>query len=109
MKLLVAIVHREDAGRLTDELVRAHFSVTKLDSVGGFLKEKNNLLLLGVEEEKLDEVMKLNGEHSQARKEVISSAPPVVEPGEFFIQSPVEVEVGGATVFILDVEQFKKL
>jgi uncharacterized protein YaaQ len=109
MKLLVAIVQKEDAGALGDELIRAKFSLTKLESVGGFLKEKNNVFLLGVEEKQIKQALDIIKEHSQTRTEVISSAPPIVEPGEFFISSPVEVEVGGATVFILDVDQFKRL
>ena len=109
MKLLIAIVQRDDVGKLSDELVRARFALTRLDSVGGFLKEKNNLLIMGLEEKRVPEALRVIKEHSQTRKETISSAPPVVEPGEFFISSPVEVEVGGAVVFILDVDQFKKL
>lgn len=109
MKLLIAIVQKEDAGKLSDELIKARFSLTKLDSVGGFLKEKNNVFLMGVEEKRIDEALSVIKENSQTRKEVISSAPPIVEPGDFFISSPVEVEVGGAVVFILDVDQFKKL
>jgi uncharacterized protein YaaQ len=109
MKLVVAIVHREDSSRLSAELVKGKFNLTILDSVGGFLREKNSILLIGLDDKRVKELLNLIKEHSETRKQVISSAPPVVELGDFFISKPVEVEVGGATVFVIDVEQFKKL
>jgi uncharacterized protein YaaQ len=34
---------------------------------------------------------------------LLNTLPPVLEPGEFYWPEPVEVQVGGATVFVLDV------
>jgi len=31
-----------------------------------------------------------------------------MEPGEMYIPSPVEVQVGGANVFVLDVTEFAR-
>jgi uncharacterized protein YaaQ len=109
MKLLIAIVHREDAGKLADELASHKFSLTKFDSTGGILKEKNSVLLVGLESERVPEAIKVIKAHSKTREEVISSAPPVVEPGDFFISNPVEVEVGGATIFVVEAEEFQEL
>jgi uncharacterized protein YaaQ len=35
--------------------------------------------------------------------------PPIMEPGEFFLPYPLEVEVGGATVFVVAVERTERL
>jgi uncharacterized protein YaaQ len=32
-----------------------------------------------------------------------------MEPGEFLLPYPLEVEVGGATVFVVPVERFERL
>ncbi len=50
MKLVVAIVHPEDAGTLVDALTDKEYRVTRLQSQGGFLKTSNASILVGVEE-----------------------------------------------------------
>ena len=39
MKLVIAIVHAEDAGALVDALTDKEYRVTRLHSTGGFLKQ----------------------------------------------------------------------
>ncbi len=41
MKLVIAIVHAEDAGALVDALTDKEYRVTRLQSTGGFLKQSN--------------------------------------------------------------------
>ncbi|HEX2987961.1 MAG TPA: cyclic-di-AMP receptor, partial [Chloroflexota bacterium] len=43
------------------------------------------------------------------RTQYINPLPPVMEPGEFYMPYPVEVQVGGATVFVLNVERWERL
>ena len=57
MKLVVAIVHNEDAGALVDALLDKEFRATRVSSSGGFLKRSNATIFLGVEETEVDEVM----------------------------------------------------
>jgi uncharacterized protein YaaQ len=80
VRLVVAIVHNEDAGALVDALLDRDFRATRLHSSGGFLKQSN-----------------------------VNPMPPIMEPGEFFMPYPLEVEVGGATVFVLPVERFERI
>lgn len=108
MKLVFAIVHDEDGARVMEELNKAGFSVTKLCSSGGFLKAGNTTLLVGVEKEKLDDVIKIIKSKSKSRKQVINSSMTPNGMGGMFIPYPVEVVVGGATVFVMDVERFEK-
>ena len=109
MKLLVAVVHNEDAGALVDALLEREHRATRLHSSGGFLKQSNATILVGVEDDKLDEVLAIVRDSCHARTQVINPMPPIMEPGEFFMPYPLEVEVGGATVFVVPVERFERL
>lgn len=107
MKLVLAVVSSQDTNAVINHLLKAKFYVTKLATSGGFLKVGNTTLLVGVDDEKVGEVIKIIETHSKRRKEPV----PLMTASEFAIFSSqvVEVPVGGATVFVLSVEQFKKL
>lgn len=109
MKLIVAIVHHEDAGALVDALLEKDHRATRLQSSGGFLKQSNATVIVGVEEEHVEEILGIIRETSTSRTQIVNPMPPIMEPGEFFMPYPLEVEVGGATVFVLPVERFERL
>ncbi len=109
MKLVVAIVQREDAGTLIDALTEHGYRATRINTAGGFLKEGNATVLVGVEDTKVDEVLALVEGNCNTRTQYINPLPPVMEPGEFYMPYPVEVQVGGATVFVLNVERYERL
>lgn len=109
MKLVFAVVHDEDGPKVMEELNRHGYGVTKLCSTGGFLKAGNTTLLVGVEEEHLDDVIEVIKKKSKSRKQVINSNVTPNGMGGMFIPYPVEVVVGGATIFVLDVERFEKV
>lgn len=109
MKLVVAIVSKEDAEKTVGALTKAKFRATRVDSVGGFLKEKNSTILVGVEPAKVTKVLKLIGSNAKSHTEQLTPTPTMGGPGDFFMADPVEVEVGGATVFVLDVDRFERL
>ncbi|HJT64600.1 MAG TPA: cyclic-di-AMP receptor [Candidatus Limnocylindria bacterium] len=109
MKLVAAIVHSEDAGALVEALLEKEYRATRLNSSGGFLKQGNATILIGVEDDQVDAVFELISANCHARKQFVNPMPPIMEPGEFYMPYPVEVEVGGATVFVLPVERFERL
>ncbi|MBA2701840.1 MAG: cyclic-di-AMP receptor [Chloroflexi bacterium] len=109
MKMVVAIVHHEDAPALVDSLLDQEFRATRLHSAGGFLKQSNATIVLGVEDAEVDEVLAIVRENCTSRTQVVNPMPPIMEPGEFFMPYPLEVELGGATVFVLPVERFERL
>jgi uncharacterized protein YaaQ len=109
VKLVVAIVHNEDAGALVDALLEREHRATRLHSSGGFLKQSNATIVVGVEDAKVDEVLGIVRENCTSRTQIVNPMPPIMEPGEFFMPYPLEVEVGGATVFVLPVERFERL
>lgn len=109
MKLLLTIVHADDAGDLSSRLSEAGFGVTRIKSAGGFLKRQNATFVVGVPDHELEGVMSIIRDQCHVRTESVNPVPPMVEPGEVYLPYPVEVEVGGATVFVLNVERFERL
>ena len=107
MKLIIAIINSDDASTVTRSLTRNGFSSTRLATTGGFLMGKNVTILVGVDEEKVSAVIDIIKEHSHSRKQMISTASGVSR--DFPIGMPVEVNVGGATIFVVDVEQFQRV
>ena len=109
VKLIVAIVHNEDAGALVDALLEGEHRATRLHSSGGFLKQSNATVIVGADDDKVDAVLEIVRANCTSRTQVVNPMPPIMEPGEFFMPYPLEVEVGGATVFVLPVERFERL
>src|SRR5450756_581900 len=107
MKLVAAIVQKEDAGTLISALTDNGYGATRINTAGGFLKQGNATVLVGVEDEAVDEVLKLIESRCQTRTQYVKPLPTVMEPGEFYMPYPVEVQVGGATVFVLNVERYE--
>jgi uncharacterized protein YaaQ len=109
MKLVFAIVHSDDAPGLLEALTRRGHRATRINTAGGFLKESNATILLGLQDDRVDEVLGLIQSNCQTRTQYVNPLPPVMEPGEFYMPYPVEVQIGGATVFVLDVDQVEHL
>ena len=107
MKLIIAIVNHDDANAVTQNLSKKGFSSTRLSSAGGFLLAGNATLLIGVEEDRVDAVIDIIREYSHSRKQMI---PTTSEMNYGYYPSmPVEVTVGGATIFVVDIERFERV
>lgn len=109
MKLVMGIVHSDDAGKLVDALTGAGYGATTISTTGGFLRQGNATILVGTQDEKVPHVLQLIRENCRTRRQFVNPLPPVMEPGEMYIPAPVEVQVGGATVFVLEVVRFEQL
>lgn len=109
MKLVIAIVQDEDSSRLISHLLNDGFSATKLATTGGFLRAGNTTLLIGVEDDKLQRVMDIIEKVCRSRKQIAPQPPTVNGMSSMYSPYPIEVMVGGATVFVLSVDQFAKL
>ena len=109
MKLVLAIVQDDDALDLIEELNDKGFRVTKLATTGGFLKSGNTTLMIGVEIDKVDIVINIIEEVCKRRKQVVSTQPGLSGESCMYMPFPLEVEVGGATVFVIDVDKFVKI
>lgn len=108
MKLIIAIVQDDDAPDLVNELTDASYRVTKLATTGGFLKSGNTTLMIGVEKEKVDKVLEIIEDICKVRDQIVATPLPTTSTG-VYVPFPVEVQVGGATIFVVDVDQFIKI
>ncbi len=107
MKLLLAIMSNDDSHAVSSGLTKENFQVTRLATTGGFLKAGNTTMIIGTEDDMVDRAIEIIGEFSSKRTEVVPSSASY-DIGRF-ATFPVEVQVGGATVFVLNVDQFVKL
>lgn len=110
MKLIIAIVQDEDSNRLVSALMEEGFGVTKLATTGGFLRAGNTTLMIGVEDEKVPSAMGVIEKICKSRRQMTAATSSMMgSAGGAYSHYPIEVTVGGATVFVLSVEQFIKL
>ena len=107
MKLIVAIINNDDANAVVNGVTEAGYSATRLSTTGGFLRAGNTTIIVGCEDEKVDKAIELIGSESKRRTEIVPSTASY-DIGRY-ASFPVEVQVGGATIFVMDVEQFIKL
>ncbi|CUU45215.1 cyclic-di-AMP receptor [Clostridium beijerinckii] len=110
MKLIIAIVQDEDSADVIEALTEEDYRVTKLATTGGFLKSGNTTLLVGIEEEKVELVIEVIRNVCRKRNETVVT-PTTLGGSEsgYMQQYPVQISVGDATVFVIDVDKFVKI
>lgn|SRR5690625_1855507 len=106
MKLIIAVVQDKDSNRLTTALNKANFQTTKLATTGGFLKEGNTTLMVGCQAEYIEEALDIIKENCSQREQMVAPVSPMGGSTDSYVPNPVNVEVGGATVFVLPIESF---
>jgi uncharacterized protein YaaQ len=108
MKLVIAVVNNQDVDTLSSELANKHFGATKLRSTGGFLKQGNTTFLIGVEDHRLNQAMALIRKTCGVRMEM---SPPGTadEMSSLSIETSQEIVAGGATIWVVPMDQFVKL
>lgn len=107
MKLIYAIINNDDSHAVSTALTKSGFSATKLASTGGFLMAGNTTFLVCSEDDKVDEIIDIIRLHSRRRKQFVPSG--ASYGVGTYTSFPVEVSVGGATVFVTDIERFEKV
>lgn len=106
MKLIIAVIQDKDASSLTDALAKGDFQNTKLATTGGFLKEGNTTLMIGCNDEHVDDALDIIRDNCSQREQMVAPISPMGGNADSYIPKPVKVELGGATVFILPIESF---
>ena len=109
MKLIIAVVQDQDVNKLLAKLSEDGFGATKLASTGGFLRQGNTTLLIGVNPDQVDRVMEAVKETCHTRTQLVTPMAAVGRSINSYLPNPIEVSVGGATVFVLSVDQFAKV
>jgi uncharacterized protein YaaQ len=105
-KLVVAVVHDEDAGRLSAALREEGLPVTRLPSRGGFLGAGNSTFMLGLEDQQVATALKVIEHNCQPHTETV----PLELLGDLDAGwMPTEVTHGGATVFVLEMAELRRI
>jgi uncharacterized protein YaaQ len=109
VRLIIAILHAKDADACVAALNDGGFPCTRLGSFGGFLDRDNVTLMIGVEAAQVDTVVGILRSRAKRRHERLHTAATPVPAGDPPAPLPVDVEVGGATLFVLQVDRFERL
>ena len=110
MKLVLSIINIDDAHNVSDSLMRAGYQVTKLSTTGGFLRTGNVTFLTGVDDKEVENVIKIIRSKSNKRKQTVPTTQTCFGSKAALNSAiPFNVNVGGAIVFVLSVEDFRKL
>lgn len=109
MKLIIVVVHVKEADELMRALVSRGFSATKVDTSGGLLRQGNVTLLIGVQEDVVPDALSVIKRYGQTQSRKVNPLLPIAEPGEVYVANPVEVQIAGATVFVVGVERYERI
>ena len=101
--LMAVVIQEADLENALAALTKLGFSVARLSSTGGFLSRRNVTLLVGVQQGRVDVAVKTLQSSSHRRVEFVSSP---MRGSPFPMPTPTEVTVGGATVFMFEVESY---
>ena len=105
-KLLIAIVHAQDSSQLVEALRGAELRVTEVLSRGGFLQARNTMLYIGVDDRQVDLAMRLIDENCSSRIESVPADPISGIDANWL---PTEVTHGGATVFVVPLDEIRRI
>lgn len=105
MKLVIAVVNQQDARRLRDALVEEGYRFTQLGSIGGFLGEANQTMLLGIEDDQEEGLIELIGSTCRSREKLANVALPQTQVFSQPIGLGLPVTAGGARIFIVRLER----
>lgn len=104
--LLIVIIQSQDADLAIHTLSKIGQKVTKLPSVGGFLRRRNTMLLIALSKEKRQGVLDILKETCQQRVEFIAVP---LESTPLPLPAPTPINVGGAICFSLDIEHYEEI
>jgi uncharacterized protein YaaQ len=108
MKLVIAVVQDLDADDVVEAITAAEYRVTRVASTGGFFRQGNTTLLCGVQDDRVQALIDLLRRTCKRRSRMMPIAPHSAEH-PMTVGAYVEVTVGGATLFVLDVERFEQI
>ncbi len=109
MKLIVAIVHARDKQKVCDSLLTAGHKFTEIATTGGFMRDGNVTLLIGAKKEQVDDVIDVIRNCCPAREQYVAQPPIDIMGAAGGMMSPIKVSVGGAIIFVVNVEKFERV
>ncbi|QIL51209.1 hypothetical protein G7084_07870 [Weissella coleopterorum] len=108
MKMIIAVVQDKDANKLGTEFIKNNIRATRTATSGGFLRSGNTTFMIGIENDRVEDVLEIIKNNAKARKQFMAPSASLDLSFEATTAMPMEVQVGGATVFVQDIEQFHR-
>jgi len=105
MKMIMAIIPRDEAPRVLNALVAAGYTATFGDSRGGVLQQAYQTLFIGVEEEAMEAVLDIIRQNCQSKLPLED----ITAPDHFGLPQQREAVVGGAVIFVWSVDYFEAI
>ncbi|MCL5105182.1 MAG: cyclic-di-AMP receptor [Armatimonadetes bacterium] len=109
MKLVISIVQERDKHKVSDALVQAGHQFTTIATTGGFMRDGNSTILIGAPEEEVEDVIATIRSCCSSREEYVNQPPPDALGAGAVVMNPIKVCVGGAIIFVVDVEKFERV
>ncbi len=109
MKLIFAVVQTKDVEACADALTADGFVCTRFATQGGFLDSSNCTLMIGVDDVQVDDVLEILGRRAERRVEMLEATLPLAGAPAPVMAPPLDVEVGGATVFVVPLDRLEKI
>lgn len=105
MKVIVAIIQNADRNNLTEAFRKLKIAHTRLNTMGGFLSQGNTTFLIGAEDDAVDSILDVIKRHCHEREALHKPGAGALHPDAYV--APVHVQIGGATIFVMNAEQFR--
>ena len=109
MKLVIAIVHERDKHKVSDALLEAGHKFTIVASTGGFLRDGNVTFLAGAKDENVDDIIDIVRKYCHTREQYVAGPMPDAIGQAGAMLDPVKINVGGAIIFVVDVEKYERV
>jgi len=109
LKLIIAIVHERDKQKVSEALLQVGQQFTIIATTGGFLRDGNISMLVGTDDDRVDEVMGLIRNCCSTREQYVAQPPLDMVGAGGMLMNPIKVSVGGAIVFVVNVEHFERV
>ncbi len=100
-RMMMVIIQERDLPQVMRRLMETGVSLAQLPSTGGFLQQRNATVLIGYPAEMEASLLQALQETTRHRVEMSSSATRLAVPG-----AASRIRVGGAVLFIFDVESY---
>jgi len=88
MKMIIAVINDGDNEKVSQALITADLRVTRIASTGGFLRRGSSTLMIGLDEEKVDQAIEIIRDNTEAS---------------------TELGMRRATLFVLNVDHFSQV
>lgn len=109
MKLIIAVIQGHDSAVTLGALVERGFHATLIDSQSGLLQERNATLFVGVQETYLADVLRIIQVACQGQNRIANPVMPLAEPVDVYVNEPIPVAIGGATLLVFDVARYERI